>query len=404
MTAHRTDAQQRTAECKGRPDMNWCPGVQVRGRGVRQRGAGSLPSPSSHVGMLLVALLLLAGCAGIGPSTVSRDRFDYTAAVAESWKSQMLLNLVKLRYSDTPVFLDVGQIISAYSVQSTFTAAGNIFNTSGVVPGVPNSSIGLGAQGQFTDRPTITYAPLMGERFARSLMTPVPPPGILSLIQAGYPIDLTMRLVVHTLNGIQNRFGGAGRRRPADPEFYELLTRLRRIQNSGAIGLRVQRAGREEATVLTLRGKVDPSIEPDIMMVRQLLGVDPQAGEFRVVYGAVAANDKELAMLTRSILDILIDLSSFITVPETHVQERRVAPTAEPEVGPGGPVPPLMRIQSSAEKPGDAFVTVPYRDHWYWIDDRDMPSKAMFSFLMFIFTLVETGDKGAPPIVTIPAN
>ena len=159
--------------------------------------------------LLILTLLGVAGCT-IGPSTMTRDRFDYTAAVAESWKSQMLLNLVKLRYSDTPVFLDVGQIVSGYTVQSTFTAAGNIFNTSGTVPGVPNSSIGLGAQGQFTDRPTITYAPLMGERFARSLMTPVPPAAILSLIQAGYPVDLTLRLAVHTLNGIRNRFGGGG--------------------------------------------------------------------------------------------------------------------------------------------------------------------------------------------------
>ncbi len=352
----------------------------------------------------LMAILLLAGCSGIGPATVTRDRFDYTAAVADSWKSQMLLNLVKLRYSDTPVFLDVGQIVSGYTMQSTFSATGNVFSTSGVVPGVPNSSIGLGAQGQFTDRPTITYAPLMGERFARSLMTPIPPPAILSLIQAGYPIDLTLRLVVHTLNGIQNRFGGAARRRPADPEFYELLARLRRIQDSGAIGLRVQRVGREEATLLTLRQKVDPSIEVDVLMVRQLLGLDPQASEFRVIYGAVAANDKELAMLTRSILDILIDMASFIAVPEAHVQERRVAPTADPEVGPGGPIPPLVRILSSFEKPGDAFVAVPYRDHWYWIDDRDLPSKALFSFLMFVFTLVETGEKGAPPVVTIPAG
>jgi hypothetical protein len=303
------------------------------------------------------------------------------------------------------VFLDVGQIVSGYTVQSTFTAAGNVFNTSGTVPGVPNSSIGLGAQGQFTDRPTITYAPLMGERFARSLMAPIPPAAILSLIQAGYPIDLTLRLTVHTLNGIQNRFGGgAGRRRPADPEFYELLERLHRIQNSGAIGMRVQRTGRDEAVVMTLRQKVEPTIELDILMVRHMLGLDPQGREIRVVYGSIAADDKELAMLTRSILDILLDMGSFIAVPETHVQEGRVAPSAEPEVGPGGPIPPLVRIQSSTEKPGDAFVAVPYRDHWYWIDDRDLPSKGLFSFLMFLFTLVETGDKSAPPVVTIPAG
>jgi hypothetical protein len=117
----------------------------------------------------LLAALGIAGCASIGPGTVTRDRFDYTGAVGESWKSQMLLNRVKLRYGDTPVFLDVGQIVSGYTVQGTFSALGSVFSTSGVVPGVPNSSVTLGAQGQYTDRPTITYTPLAGERFARSL-------------------------------------------------------------------------------------------------------------------------------------------------------------------------------------------------------------------------------------------
>jgi hypothetical protein len=35
---------------------------------------------------------LLAGCAGIGPQTISRDRFDYTAAISDLWKRQMLIH------------------------------------------------------------------------------------------------------------------------------------------------------------------------------------------------------------------------------------------------------------------------------------------------------------------------
>ncbi|MBP1599379.1 MAG: hypothetical protein H6Q05_4756, partial [Acidobacteria bacterium] len=45
----------------------------------------------------LWALLLLCACTGIGPLTVSRDRFDYTAAISDSWKRQMLFNMVKIR-------------------------------------------------------------------------------------------------------------------------------------------------------------------------------------------------------------------------------------------------------------------------------------------------------------------
>jgi hypothetical protein len=355
--------------------------------------------------LLLSIMFGMAGCASIGPATVTRDRFDYTGAVAESWKSQMLLNLVKIRYGDTPVFLDVGQIVAGYTVQGTFSALGSVFSTSGVVPGVPNSSVTLGAQGQYTDRPTITYTPLAGERFARSLMTPVPPAALLSLIQAGNPVDVVLRLAVHVVNGLHNRYGGDLRARPADPEFHRLLEHLRRIQLSGVIGLRVHRVDREEAVLMTFRHKVEPSVEADVLAVRQLLGLDPAGREFQVVYGSVAANDTQLAILSRSILEILVDLSSLIAVPEAHVADGRVAPTtADPEVGPSGPIRPLIRIGSFPERPADAFLAVPYRGHWFWIDDRDMPSKRLFSFLMFMFTLVETGGKDGAPVLTIPTQ
>jgi hypothetical protein len=360
----------------------------------------------------LLALLSLAGLAAgctIGPHTVARDRFDYSSAVAESWKTQMLLNLVKIRYSDPPMFLEVGQIVSGYTVQSTFQVSGNIFSFNapgGFNPaGVPSSSIGLGAQGQFVDRPTITYSPLVGERFARSFMTPVPPAAILSLIQAGNPADLVFRLMAHVVNGLHNRFGGELRVRHADPKFYEFLERLRRIQLSGAIGLRVRRLDREEgAIVMTLRRDVPPDVEADISAMRALLGLDPAAQDLRVVYGSVPANDKEIAILSRSILEVLIDISSFVAVPEAHVAERRVAPTPDPEVVPSGPLPPLIRIVSSPDRPASAYVAVPYQDHWFWIDNRDLASKRLFSFLMFIFTLVETGPKEAPPVITIPTG
>ena len=151
--------------------------------------------------MALAFAGLVSGCSGLGPGFLGQDRIDYNVAISESWKEEMMLNLVKLRYGDAPVFLDVASIISQYQVQGSVNLNGSWFNApSSVYPAQM-----IGGIGSYADRPTVTYSPMVGERFARSLMSPVPPGAVISLIQAGYPADLVLRLTVHSINGLENR-------------------------------------------------------------------------------------------------------------------------------------------------------------------------------------------------------
>ena len=343
-------------------------------------------------------ILLLAGCAGIGPTTVSRDRSDYTAAISDSWKHQMLFNMVKLRYGDAPVFLDVTSVISQYQIAGQINLGTTINNTPF------STSQSLGAMGQYVDRPTITYTPIMGDKFARSLMAPIPPSAILSLMQAGYPVDLIFRLLVQEINGVRNRFGGEARARWADPDFHLLLEKMRKIQSAGGIGLRINKIDKQDAALIVFRGKKDVQTDSLTSEVRKILGIKPDNTEFKVVYGSIPRDESEIAILTRSFLEVVVDLSADIEVPAIHVEEKRVTPSHIEKTHSGETIPPLIRIRSSSEKPGDAFVAVPYRNAYFWIDDRDLMSKKTFSFLMFVFTLVETGEKGTTPIVTVPTG
>lgn len=72
--------------------------------------------------------------------------------------------------------------------------------------------------------------------------------------------------------------------------------------------------------------------------------------------------------------------------------------------GASGPQPRLVSIQSSRRKPDDAFVSVQYRDTWFWIDDRDLRSKRAFSFMLMLFTLADNGSRENQPVITIPAQ
>ena len=141
-----------------------------------------------HINVIVVllvatAVLLGSGCQSVGPGTIKRDRLHYATAVADSWKEQLLLNIVKMRYADAPAFLEVVSVVSGYSLETGVSLLGQFSPE----PLRGDTFVGGGLSGRFTDRPTISYSPLTGEKFTRNLMAPVPLDALMFVIQGEHP-------------------------------------------------------------------------------------------------------------------------------------------------------------------------------------------------------------------------
>jgi hypothetical protein len=345
--------------------------------------------------------LSLSGCGSFGPLSVDRDRFDYMNTIASSWKQQTLLNIVKMRYADTPVFLDVGQIISGYQLQGAVTIGGTLNSLSAV-----GDVLTMGTAGTYIDRPTITYTPLTGAHFIQVMITPIPPPALLMRAEEGWPIDTLLQIGAQSINGLSNRKGGA-RGYPADPDFVRLLAALQRLQVSGVIDLRVEasKQTKEQGTIMVIGQKaLPPDVQTDRALVKKLLGLRSDLNAYKIIYGAMSGKDDEIAIQTRSGFQILNHLGANVEVPPEHIKEHRTY-SPIPESGDmTRSLPPLIKIHAEKSQPADAFAAVRYHDYWYWIDDRDYRSKGVFTFLMIILTLADKEDRVQAPIVTIQGN
>ena len=349
--------------------------------------------------LVVLATAVLTGCASVGPGTVAVDRFDYSAAIADSWKQQSLLNIVKLRYVDVPVFVDVSSIVAGYSLQTGVTVNG-VVSSERAVQGNYGS---LGGQAIYTDRPTITYVPLTGEKFLRGLITPIDPRNIFFMLQSGYAADFILGLCVESLNGVRNRTALTGMVREADPDFVRALQLLRELQADGGFGMRVEEDKDKRSTaVLFFQGDdLSADLREKAVEIRRLLRLSEHENKFVLTYSPMRGADHELTVNSRSLFQILQTFASYVEVPDRHLQEGIAAPgfehaeASQRDIG---------LIRSGTTRPETAYAAVQYRGHWFWVDDSDWKTKRALMAVMFFFTLADTGSPDRLPLVTIPAQ
>lgn len=349
--------------------------------------------------LLAVAAFMLSGCS-LGSRSLLTSRSDYNHAVQRSADEQMLLNLVRLKFRDSPMFLAVSSVVSQMSYTANLSGTSN-FAALTKPSGSLSSSLG------FSESPVVTFSPLEGEQFTKQLLTPIALERITLLYHSGWSVERLLRICVQRLNDLRNAPPASGPTPFYPPVFatYKEATRiLRELQINDQIDLRFGKMGEETLPILV---KTHSSGNTEWQRLLALLNDVPNTKEtFFLTQDPQMVKKGLIYVETRSLLGVLFFLSQSVEVSEQDKRAGRVTITTDKNgaVFDWGLVTEgLFQVQSSAGDPGDkAAVSVFYRGRWYFIADTDLESKSTFSLLHQLFSLQAYQNNPPPPALTMP--
>jgi hypothetical protein len=340
----------------------------------------------------------------LGPDTIKGSHPLYNQAIVSAVDAQFLSNLVRLKYRDTPYFLDVTNIVNSTTMQ----VSGGIDGTQVSLPRAATSSfLELQAGSGWSTAPTITFQPVEGEGFVKKFLTPISLDSLVLLIQAGWSLHRVFGLCVEQVNGVRNAVTASGPTPKIPPldyqRFSRLLTLLDQLRTADAIRTDVDPV--DKAVRVELRPT--PGTEEAVDELKEMLDLDPRRSVFQVTSDLVHQNPGTIALRTRSPLSVLFYLSQNVEVPDEHEQAGLVTVTRNPDGSafPWGHTPAgsRFRVFSSDTAPVSAYTAVPYRDHWYYIEDSDLESKSSFMLMSQVFRLQAGTIQTTSPVLTIPA-
>jgi hypothetical protein len=124
----------------------------------------------------------------------------------------------------------------------------------------------------------------------------------------------------------------AGKFREADPEFHQVIQKMRKAQDSGYFNLCIEAGADKRApdVLLTIQDKdIPPDLAEELTQMRKMLRLDLDVSEFKVVFGMFPQANYEIAIRTRSVYRIISYLSLNLQVPENHIAEGRAPSLGE---------------------------------------------------------------------------
>lgn len=354
-----------------------------------------------------LSFVFLASCASaIRPNTpVAVDTLSYNQAIANAKQQQLLLNIVRLRYNDPVNFLD----IQTFTTEDSTLTAGEL--TSGVgLGGEAFADFGT-ALGRYerAHTPTMIYGHLRGGAYAQQLLKPVPPSSIFLLSQSGWSVERLMLCCVARIGDLDNARAAAGPTpdiMPDNADFKALAAKIRALQVNGDLRVQVVEEEDTGARVLMKWQKDASGGEALAQFMRKHSAGDIQELPNNRYAAEITTRGNELGEFSvrgRSLLGIMSALSQTVNVPAEHsalVVETgggaasRLAGPCMP-AGPWGDViEGYFAVQSSKTRPDGASVAVPYRGHWFYIDDTCRSAKSTLDLLGHLFAL-QAGLSGA---------
>lgn len=356
--------------------------------------------------VLAVTLLLLTSCAQLGPDLVKAGRNDYNIALQQTEDEEVILNLVRVRYGDRPMFFDVTNVTTSFTWSQNAAASGTFFKSGG--SDLQRNNLSIRGDLQYTERPTITYTPLGGKDFVRSVLTPADLDTLILLSNAGWSIERLLRLMVNRMNGLHNAPRASGPT-PSDPPIYKKFGQaaklMRQFQKKGMLRLGYQEIDGKHTPVMVFDSETRDFEETRKLKV--LLGLAIEKDTFIIDTRGDRPRSKSVGIHLRSLLGTFFFASHGVEVPADDLKMGRAMTTKDQY---GKPFDwslvagDLISIRSQTEMPHNAQVAIKYRGSWFYIDDSDLNTKYSFLLLDQLAALLGGKVEKAGPLLTLPVS